>query len=415
MTVKKGQKRVVYLGIKGRNSVLLQPRGFQRTEKPENELNLVQEIDQETGEIITYQVTDKGNKIYKTPQQNRAERYALKSVVNSIFPKSETAKCCRAVIPRQQVQILKAPDYNKAHYAGLRRCSSVWRCPVCAAKISERRRAELVSAVAVAKSMGWQVLLMTLTIPHGLGDDLKSILLKLRKAWTRMVESTQYKKTVKLLGIEGNIRAFEVTDGVNGFHPHFHVLLFAQPTFTVNSFQSAFLPLWQHHCIKVGLPCPSEAHGVRVDDGAKAEKYVTKWGLEDEMTKGHTKSSKGEKGMTPWDMLRDVLKNDSERSRARFFIYATAFKGERQLRWSKGLKARLAVEERTDEDLVAIEEEQASVLAELTDKDWQAVLWARCEASLLDIAEDNPKDIPIFLKALKRNFRQEKKIKNDTG
>jgi hypothetical protein len=41
-------------------------------------------------------------------------------------------------------------------------------------------------------------------------------------------------------------------------------------------------------------------------------------------------------------------------------------------------------------------------LAELTDKDWQAVMWSRCEASLLDMAETNPEAIPEFLKALKR-------------
>ena len=79
--------------------------------------------------------------------------------------------------------------------------------------------------------------------------------------------------------------------------------------------------------------------------------------------------------------------------------------------WSNGLKALLGVTETTDEELNAMEDEHASVLAELTDKDWQAVLWSRCEASLLDMAETetNPEAIPEFLKALKRDFRDEKK------
>lgn len=409
MTLEKVQKTTPYLGIKGKIEATLQPRGFQTIQEPEN---LVHEIDQETGEITTYQVTDKGKKIYRTPQQNRAERYALKSVVNGIFPKSETAKCCRAVIPRQQVQILKDSVHNKAHYSGLRRCSSVWLCPVCAAKISERRRAELVSAVATAKAMGWQVLLMTLTIPHGLGDDLQDILDKMLSAWRKVTTGRAGKELKAMLGIEGTIRALEVTDGDNGFHPHLHVLVFAQPTFTANSFQSAYLPLWQDACIKAGLPCPSDEHGLKVDDGSKAEKYVTKWGLEDEMTKGHTKTSKSKNGMTPWDLLRDVLKNASERSRARFYIYAMAFKGRRQLHWSMGLKARLSVAELTDSDLLAIEEENASVLAELTQDEWRAVLYFRCEASLLDIAEASPEAIPIFLKALIANYQDSKRKRN---
>jgi hypothetical protein len=49
---------------------------------------------------------------------------------------------------------------------------------------------------------------------------------------------------------------------------------------------------------------------------------------------------------------------------------------------------------------------RAPYRVELTDKDWQAVLWARCESSLLNIAENNPKDIPVFLKALKRHLRE---------
>jgi hypothetical protein len=407
MTVKKGQKTDSYLGINGRNDSALQPCGFQPTKNPENEINLVQEIDTETGEIITYKVTDKGKKVYRTPQENRAERYALKSVVNAIFPKSQTAKCSRMKIPHQSVRILKAPDFNKAHYSGLTRCSSVWWCPLCAAKISERRRAELVSAVATAKAMGWQVLLMTLTIPHGLGDDVKVMLDQMLKAWRKVTTSRAGQSLKSMLGIEGTIRGLEVTDGVNGFHPHFHVLVFAQPTFAIHAFQDVYLPLWQDACVKAGLPRPSDERGLKVDDGSFAAKYASKWGLEEEMTKGHTKTTKGDKGMTPWDMLRDVLKNDSERSRGRFYIYATAFKGRRQLHWSIGLKALLGVTETTDEELNAMEDEHASVLAELTDKDWQAVMRSHCESSLLDIAETNPEAIPEFLKALKRNFRDD--------
>jgi hypothetical protein len=402
MMVKKGQKTTFYLGIKGRTDSALQPRGFQNID---NTKNLVQEVDTETGEIVTYQVTAKGKKRYKTPQQSRAERYDLKSVVNRIFPNSETAKCCRAVIPQQQVQILKAVDHNKAHYAGLRRCGSVWQCPVCAAKISERRRAELVAATATAKAMGWQALLMTFTIPHGMGDDLNDILDKMSKAWRTVTTSRAGRAVHKLLQVEGTIRALEVTDGENGFHPHFHVLVFAQPTFTVQDFQEKYLPLWQDACVKAGLPRPSDERGLKVDDGSKAAHYASKWGLEEEMTKSHTKSAKTKNGMTPWDMLKDVLENDSERSRSRFYIYAMAFKGRRQLYWSNGLKQRLAVAEITDQELVAMPEEPASVVVELTHKEWRAVVWSRSEALLLDLAEENPQGIPIYLKAIRRDFK----------
>ncbi len=37
--------------------------------------------------------------------------------------------------------------------------------------------------------------------------------------------------------------------------------------------------------------------------GAYADKYVSKWGLEQEMTKGHIKKGR-EGGLTPFDLLK---------------------------------------------------------------------------------------------------------------
>lgn len=397
-------KKGSYLGIKGRTEASHERRGLQRIdsngENSAANLKLVEEIDLETGEIITYQETKKGRKVYKTSQENRAERYALKSVVNLIFPKSETAKCSRAKVPGKPILILKDSERQKAFYAGLRRCGSVWWCPLCAAKIAERRRAELSAAMITAKSMGWHVSLMTCTVPHGLGDDVNLILEQMRSSWRRLSTGRAGKAVRKELGFEGTIRTLEVTHGANGFHPHFHILIFSSRNVSPSVFEYFFTPLWQDACVKSGLPCPSNERGLRVDDGSWAAKYASKWGLEDEMVKGHMKASKGVSGMTPWDMLRDVLKNRSERSRALFFVYAKAFKGQRQLYWSNGLKAKLAVEDVTDLELVAMQQENASELAELTANQWRLVLKTRSESAVLDLAERSPHDLPDFLTAL---------------
>jgi len=392
-----------FLGIKARNEAAPELRGLQSIDKNTNLVRLVEEIDPETGEIITYQDTKKGRKVFKTSAQNRAERYALKSVVNLIFPKSSTAKCSRAKVPGEDVKILKNPEHQKAFYSGLRRCGSVWLCPLCSAKIAERRRSELVAGVATARAMGWQAHLMTCTIPHGLGDDVNDILKMMLNAWRRMTTGRAGKALRKQLFFEGTVRVIEVTDGNNGFHPHFHILIFTSRKFSSSVLQYFFTPLWQDVCVKSGLPCPSEEHGLKVDDGSWAAKYASKWGLEDEMVKGHMKTSKGINGFTPWDMLRDVLKTKNKRSRARFFIYANAFKGRRQLHWSVGLKAKLGLIDFTDEELATKDEEQASQLAELTLNQWRLVLVNRCESALLEIAETRPQDIPVFLSALWSN------------
>lgn len=373
-------------------------RGFQGIE-------VLEKVDSETGEIIRYRIDRKGQeRVVKTPQECRAERYALKSVVNWLYPTSNTAKCLRARVPTREVEILKDHEHGKAFYAGLRRCACLWQCPVDAATISERRRVELAMAIATAKAMGMQVNLATYTFPHGMGDDLGKILDALLKARRRMVVGRQYKERSKLLEIVGHVRALETTWGaVNGFNPHIHELIFASSSFTPPSFGEALYPLWLDACVKEGLPPPSREYGVHVQGGEQAADYASKWGLEDEMVKWHSKSSKAEKGMTPFDFLRDYLRTGNKRSLGLFTVFAEKFKGRRQLWWSHGLKALLGVSEVTDPEILAMETETAHHLAYLSMEDWRAVLGDHKEAALLDFAEQNPAAISDFLQTVQQN------------
>jgi len=134
-------------------------------------------VDPETGEIQSLQ---------RTAEQGRWERWALKSVVNKLLPGSRTSKCMRWRRPDHHIELCRGSDTGKAYYHGLQVCASVWACPVCAAKITERRRAELVAASATAKAKGWQVMLVTLTVPHGLGDDVSLILDRMQKAYAKL-------------------------------------------------------------------------------------------------------------------------------------------------------------------------------------------------------------------------------------
>lgn len=391
-----------HLGNKGRTSASHERRGLQPFKNSEVLPELVEEIDQKTGEILTYQVTEKRRKLYQTPQQSRAKRYALKSVVNNLFPGSETSKCNRIAIPKENVKLLNNPEFNKSFYAGLRQCGSVWLCPLCAAKIAQRRKSELVAATTAAKGMSWQVFLMTCTIPHGLGDDPVSMNKHLLKAWASMMNNRAGTEMKKMLGVEGIVRCLETTYGANGFHPHFHALIFAKSTWTIESFQSGFLPLWQDACVKAGLPRPSDDRGLRVDGGEKAAEYVAKglWGLEDEMTKGHMKTAKSDKGMTPWGFLDDILENDSNNSKRLFKLYAKAFKGKRQLYWSNGLKAKLGIEDFTDPELVAMQEENANELSEFSVDEWRAIRHFGDYSVVLDLSEQNPGVLPVYIKNL---------------
>lgn len=367
------------------------------------------QVNQETGEILDAPAD---------PKQHRAQRFALKSVVNRLLPTSRTSKCCRWRVPKQALQVHRSIEHGKAFFSGLQVCASVWSCPVCAAKISERRRAELVTSVALAKSMGMHVKLLTLTVPHGLGDDLPTLLVQIRNAWRRTTTGRAGKDFRKLLGVRGTIRALEVTYGENGFHPHLHVLLFLDQDATNACIQGLFTPIWQDACTKAGLPRPSDAHGCRVDDGSKAARYASKWGLESEMTKSHTKQGRNG-SRTPWDFLRGFLERSEgwQQDAHLFRTYAAAFKGQRQLYWSNGLRALLAMgQEATDEEVAAVQDDTAIELAELTDEQWRAILKTRSECLVLDMAEEHPQALPVLLASiLERAARMVGKPGADSG
>lgn len=375
----------VSLGIITKNSAAQDSRGFQ--------------VDLLTGEI--HQNPERTSKLA------RAERFALQATARTILGKEHrTSKCMARKAPKQEIQILKSKEHGKAHYKGLYVCARLWTCPVCAAKISERRRVELVGALASAKAQGLHVKLLTLTVPHGIGDDVNELLAAIKKSWKATTSNRAGKNVRKLLGVKGTIRALEVTYGENGFHPHLHVLLFLEHDSTNNAVEGLFAPLWQDACVKAGLPRPSIAHGCRVDDGSKAAAYASKWGLESEMTKSHTKRGKSG-GMTPWDFLRAVFENgpDASKYRALFKVYADAFHGERQLHWSVGLKAMLGVGNVTDEELAVTDQEDSFVLATLVTQQWRAIMHARAQAIILDTAEERPEQLPALIQELYRRHQ----------
>ena len=114
----------------------------------------------------------------------RAERYALKSAARRLLPKDHrTTKCMHWRLPDREIQVQKGVTNDRAFYHGLQVCAMPWTCPVCASKISERRRHEVAKAMKQAEALGLKVFLITPTVPHGLGDDVGKIVDQMSKAW----------------------------------------------------------------------------------------------------------------------------------------------------------------------------------------------------------------------------------------
>lgn len=362
-----------------------------------------------------------------SPDSRRLERWAMQSAAREILPSERVCQCLRSISKFKQpslnnptqrenvysldyyrnVEVLKSGE--KFHYGNLMTCGSVWHCPICAGKISERRRSELVDAVSTWTGQGGQVRLLTLTVPHYSHQKLQVVLNGLSAALRRLTNSREWKTLVESIGLYGRIRSLEVTYGQNGWHPHFHLLLFTYKPFDLVELQGQILHLWKTACLRSSLPVPNH-HGVKVDNGELAAQYVGKWGLEHEMTKGHIKKSR--EGYSPFDLLRlhlgvaapgRFLDDDPSRAAQLFREYAKCFKGKRQLVWSKGLRLDLlTTEEQTDEEIADAVEPDAELFALVPLSTWKVILFKQLRGVVLEKCREGKPALDDYLTQLSK-------------
>lgn len=338
-------------------------------------------------------------------------RFAMQSAARELVPREGVARCMRAGHPREDgtwgVDVLYAPMKAAAHFGGLQCCKSVWLCPVCAAKISERRRIELAegldSWLTFTTGERRRVLLVTFTLQHERSDDLSVVFGALKRARRLLVSGRAAQRFAADHGIVGMVRALELTHGLNGWHPHLHVLMFFNCEVPIVVFEQAIKARWSE-CVQAAGRYASWEHGcdVRSSD-SDISNYIAKWGKDPdwttahEMTKAVTKIGR-RKGRTPTQLLSDYLAGDTAAGRL-WLQYAVNLKGERQLRWSTGLRARLGLtKEKTDEEIAIEQEEIAIVLSSLTTGAWRIVLANDARGELLEVAAGgDPAQVEAFL------------------
>jgi len=155
-----------------------------------------QEVDQLTGEILNFSENPDGSfRVMDDPVFLRLEKWILQSAIRHLLPQKRVSKCCRLRAAGQStVNVFHNPELKSAHFGGTQTCGSVWDDPVCASKISERRRVkEVLPAMDSWKRQGGQCLLWTITNPHYIQDKLSDLLKGQTKAMSFMVESKAFK------------------------------------------------------------------------------------------------------------------------------------------------------------------------------------------------------------------------------
>ena len=347
-------------------------------------------------------------------------RQARMRTARAMLPGHRVATCgWRPSAGAAGVEVMRDDQTGRVRVAGAHACGSVWTCPQCAARITESRAADLVEAVRVWRAVG-AVAMLTLTIPHQRCDSLAELHAKLRIAMALLRGHRTWKAITKE-HIAGSVRATEVTYGAHGWHPHFHVLLFTKSTLDAGALaglRARISAVWQWAAVQAGLGEPDHLAGTNLVAGETVDErlalYVSKfttpatveqlielrkrsWGVERELSKWHTKASAH--GLAPFQML-DLLattlpRAQRERMTGLWLEFATATKGQRQLVWSRGLKAMLVergavLSDLSDEERATQAAPAETALLRIDRTSWRWIVGLRLVQPLLDSCEQTP-------------------------
>ena len=359
-------------------------------------------IDRDTGEIVTFETNHKGQlKKAFNASDFRDMKYALQATAREVLPDTAMIKgkerryrvcgCLRSVISSDKtVQVFKSQEYGKCHFGGLMVCGSVWTCPVCAAKITEKKAKIITDTIQAHTNAGGDVLLITFTAPHTAKDRLDDLLKCFKAAESGFAKTKAVVRIKEEIGFIEPIKSLEITYGQkNGWHPHSHQLWFVDRGVDVEELKRRLFPQWAKYCVKRGLEEPNFLHGLDIRKGLDAGEYIAKmgWNAGREVAKGHTKKA-GADRYAPFDLLEDYLASESDWSKDRFQEYAKATFGSQYISRFPKLQSLYEInDDKSDEELSTEKDDLAILLGELTFVQWRKIVKTNSRAVILSIAE----------------------------
>lgn len=387
------------------------------------------------------------NKTLSNAQNNRRLAYALKDTSAKLLPAERVNYCLNHRITADRgVDVRLNKTNGRAGYGNLIRCDSVWVCPCCSARILAQRSNEVEKGVDTWTQAGGSVFMLTLTHSHKRTDNLALKMKLLQKALSRFFGDRAMKAVFNQFGKVGQIKALETTySDANGWHPHHHILMFSKmsPDEFLNNivsviydengyveyvtpyrekqlikedriddiktitFEQFIKNYWVKICLAVGLGTPSFKRGATIQNASAVKTYLTKFKTAQELTNAQAKRAKGA-SRNQWEILADA--HDScDRSAKLWQIYADAFKGQRQLFWSRGLKEMLLIDDIEDdeiEELADIKDDEIVTVVELTIENWSYICRRKWQADLLTIVENDyandTDNLGIFIYSIKK-------------
>lgn len=339
-----------------------------------------------------------------------ARLFWLQSGARKLFQTHRVGVCCRVTVPRKNVEIWGSVEERKAKYRNVIRCASVWHCPVCANNVTAHRRNEVQTVISVFREITLPVMI-SFTVRHAAKDSLLTTLNTLTASWRTMTSCRSWSDHVAS-GVRGYVKSLEVTWGKsNGWHPHFHLLLFVNPETCLTDLYRSIKAGWERSVQVNGGDCNDYATRMTTTDESVAG-YVAKWGHEPraetlerltnwsqaaELTRGGMKQ--GKRGhLTPFDMIELYMTVADSRNMFASLVkeYGESMVGQRQITWSRnpdlrreaGIKKDLA-----DNEIVEGIEAGYYLLATLEPDEWTAILYGEMQGTVLDCAARGDEDM----------------------
>ena len=328
---------------------------------------------------------------------NHQERLKLQNAVRKILPTHRSAACLRHRLGGSAVAV-SVTAKGHTRLGGLMVCDAHHVCPVCHDQKMAKDKVAISEQVHRHYVEGGFLVDAVLTVPHHSSEPLRLVLDRLDSVWKELRGKPLWRKISTDLGVVGIIRRLEITLGVNGWHPHFHISLLCdwgealelrgatRNAVHMDAF-AIVCAAWAAAGAKKGLPISMHAQSavaiVAAVDAQKAVAYNLK-------NMGYGEK---EDGLTPFDLLRIVSQNDTKLAHAAarrlFAEYANAVKGKHVI--SLTGKARIKHDPVVKKDLL-----ESTILGRIAPAAWvevlrfglrEAVTRVQCFAALFDVLQ----------------------------
>ncbi|WP_427238362.1 protein rep [Bacillus altitudinis] len=338
-------------------------------------------------------------------EARQEDRFSLQRTAGTLTPSLRVAHCLWTATGAFVEVLRRGGD---ARFGGVQTCGSVWGCPCCSARISEVRRQELRALQAwVAARPHLRIVMITLTARHR-GRRLVSMIEKMAAAKARMQNRNPWKPLRESGRLVGSVSVREATHGENGWHPHYHVLCIIEvdDDDAAKALLEPVRRVWVE-CLKLEGLGGTLSRAFHLASGEAVAEYVGKhgseieagsWGIAEEMTLGRLKRGRGEKGASPWQVLREAHVGHHE-ARVLWQEYALTMHGKRQQVWSNGLKDLIGLREVEDKEAAEGEEfsdDQDELMHQFDRHQWRR--WRPQRAAILAAARRGPEAVAELLR-----------------